>query len=130
MLNQKNSRKQGDVGLGVAIGYFVTQGYTVSLPLTDNQDYDLIVDIDERLNRVQVKTSRMKSRNSKGYEVQLRTCGGNRSGSGVVKKFDPDKVEFVFVLTDDGTRYFIPSSCVKGSSSISVGNLAYQEFVV
>lgn len=26
---QKNSRKQGDVGMGLAIGWFATQGFTV-----------------------------------------------------------------------------------------------------
>ena len=38
---QKNSKKQGDIGLGIAIGWFATQGYTVCVPLTDSQDYDL-----------------------------------------------------------------------------------------
>ena len=33
--------------MGIAIGYFVAQGYTVSVPLTDSQDYDLIIDTSE-----------------------------------------------------------------------------------
>lgn len=44
MLRQHNPKKQGDAGLGVAIGWFTTHGYTMSVPLTDSQDYDLIVD--------------------------------------------------------------------------------------
>jgi len=130
MLNQRNTRKQGDVGLGAAIGYFSMKGYTVSIPLTDNQEYDLIVDIDGNPNKVQVKTSRLESRNAKGYDVQLRTLGGNRSWSGVSKKFDPNRVDYLFVLTNDGRMYFIPSSSVKGTSSIVVGNQMYTEFEV
>ena len=39
-----NSKKQGDWGLGRAIAYFTLKEYTVSVPLTESQDYDLIVD--------------------------------------------------------------------------------------
>ena len=35
----------GNAALGTAIGYFTNEGHTVSIPLTDTQDYDLLVDI-------------------------------------------------------------------------------------
>lgn len=44
MLEQVNSKKQGDVGLGTDISFFTQRGWTVSIPLTDSQDYDLVVD--------------------------------------------------------------------------------------
>lgn len=47
----KNSKKQGDAGLGEAIAYFTRLGYTVQLPLTDSQDYALVVDIDGNIIR-------------------------------------------------------------------------------
>ena len=34
------------MALGMTIGYFTKMEYTVSLPLNDAQDYDLVVDID------------------------------------------------------------------------------------
>ena len=40
----KNSKAQGDIGLSQAIAYFAKEGYTVCIPLTDSQDYDLIVE--------------------------------------------------------------------------------------
>ena len=40
----KNTKEQGNIGLGVAIQYFTQNLYTVSLPLNDSQDYDLIVE--------------------------------------------------------------------------------------
>ena len=49
MLKQKNTRKQGDVGVGAAIAYFTEQGYMVAVPLTDNQDYDLVIEIHKEL---------------------------------------------------------------------------------
>lgn len=36
LLEQKNSKKQGDVGLDLAIVYFTSKGYCVSIPLTDS----------------------------------------------------------------------------------------------
>lgn len=42
--NCKNTKQQGNIGLGVAIQYFTENMYLVSLPLNDSQDYDLIVE--------------------------------------------------------------------------------------
>lgn len=39
----------------MAIAYFSTNGYTVSIPLNDTQDYDLVVEKDNILQTVQVK---------------------------------------------------------------------------
>lgn len=115
-----NSKKQGDIGLGIAISYFVTKGYTVCIPLTDSQDYDLVVDIDGNIKRVQVKTTSHK-KNSKSYEVGLRVLGGNQSWNRVAKKFDKTKVDALFVLTECGDRYFIPSEFINVKSTITLG---------
>lgn len=57
MCGFKNTKKQGDYGLGSAISYFTSQGYNISIPLTDSQDYDLVVeDTAGFLKKVQVKT--------------------------------------------------------------------------
>jgi PD-(D/E)XK endonuclease len=129
-LKQKNTKKQGDVGMGVAIGYFASRGITVCLPLTDSQDYDLVVDMDGVLKRIQVKTTAAKSRGKTGFDVHLKVSGGNRSGTGKTKPFDPSKVDFVFVLTERWDQYLIPSHAIKGLKMIIVGNQAYREFLV
>lgn len=105
--NCKNSKKQGDIGLGAAIGYFSSKGYVVSIPLTDNQDYDLLFDDGIKINKVQVKTTKYKAAN-KYWQVQLKTSGGNRSRF-KDKKFDSSSVEYIFILTDNNDRYLIPS---------------------
>ena len=49
---QFNSNKEkGNTGLGIAIAYYTSNGYTVSIPLNDTQDYDLIVDKNDILNK-------------------------------------------------------------------------------
>ena len=42
--NCKNTKEQGNIGLGCAIQYFSQNLYTVSWPLNDSQDYDLIIE--------------------------------------------------------------------------------------
>ena len=53
----KTNKEKGNTGLGIAIAYYSSNGYTVSIPLNDTQDYDLIVDKSNVLKKVQVKTT-------------------------------------------------------------------------
>lgn len=113
-----NSRIQGNAGLGSAIAYYTSNGLVVSLPLTDSQEYDLIVDYDGVLAKVQVKTSSHIERSN--YVVNLRVCGGNRSGTGKYKKFNNKLVDYVFILLEDGRMFNIPSSEILSTSSITM----------
>lgn len=92
--------------MGIAIWYFVAQGYTVSVPLTDSQDYDLIIDTSGWLKSVQVKTTRFKKLDK--YIVNLKVSGWNRTGT-TTKLFTENNSDFLFVLTEQGTKYLIPN---------------------
>lgn len=120
MVPQKNSKKQGDAGLGAAIGWFTSCGYHVSIPLTDSQAYDLVVDIEGVLCKVQVKTTTQRAA-SRVFVTELRTKGGNKSGNGRVKFFEPDEVDYLFILTGDGSNFLIPSDKVKVRGQLSLG---------
>jgi hypothetical protein len=125
--NAINSKKQGDIGLSLAIAWFSINGYTISIPLTDSQDYDLVVDKD-KLYKIQVKTSRCQ-KNSGIYQVQLSTTGGNRSWTGISKHFNPNNVDAVFILCENSDMYLIPSKQILCKATITVGN-KYREFKV
>lgn len=124
---QINSKKQGDVGLGDAIAYFCANSYTVCIPLTDSQDYDLVVEKDSILSRVQVKTVWSKSDHGV-YRVNLKVCGGNRTFQ-KIKNFDSSKVDFVFVLTNDNERYLIQTWPEMPKTSINLGK-EYEKFKI
>ena len=126
--SQKNSRHQGNVGLATAIAWFANNGYLPLIPLTDSQDYDLVVDDGTRLYKVQIKTTYHLNGNGY-YMANLRVMGGNRSGTGKVKHFDPRKVDLLFVLTEAGDQYVIPANEVMARSAISLGE-AYQQYKV
>ena len=121
-----NTKTQGDVGLGVAIGYFAKNLQRVSVPLTDNQEYDLVVDFNGSLKKVQVKTTNYQ-RNGH-WKVQLKTSGGNQSGAGKIKKFDGSAVDYLFVYCFDGNSYLIPTNEDFPTSEISL--TSYQQYLV
>jgi hypothetical protein len=119
-LLQKNTRKQGDAGLGQAIAYFTSLGYSVSLPLTESQRYDLIVDDGESLNRVEVKTTRNKKSDAASFVVQLATNGGNQTWNGTIRKISKLDSDYVFVVTSDGSRYLIPTELLDGKQNVTL----------
>lgn len=115
--NYDNSNKQGNAGLGQAIAWFTTNGYSVSIPLTDTQDYDLIVD-NGTISRVQVKTTKHKDGNN--FVIDLRVRGGYRGSPSSVKKFDNSKVELIFAVTGDGDNYLIESKSISNTSWLTL----------
>lgn len=115
----KNSKQQGDIGLGSCIAFFSSKCYVVSIPLTDSQDYDLVIEENGKLKKVQVKTTSFKI-NNKYYNFNLSVKGGNRTSKGSVKHFDNTKVDYIFVLCDNGIRYLIPSKEVSAKNCVTL----------
>ena len=120
--------EQGDFGELSAMQWLASCGARVAVPVGHNSDWDLIAELDDRLVRVQVKTSGFW-RNGR-WEVTLCTRGGNRSWSGVVKRIDTTRFDCLFVHVADGRRWMIPASDLGGASSILLGGPKYSQFEV
>ena len=69
----ETNKDKGRAGLSLALAYFGSNGYTVSLPINDTQWYDLIVEKDGVFQTVQCKFTA-----SKDNTISLRSCGGTR----------------------------------------------------
>lgn len=124
-IRRRNPRKQGEIGLGAAIAWFADHGWSVSIPLADNQPYDLVVDEGDGPKRVQVKTTTHRTPYGR-YAVQLNTRGGNQSLH-TAKPFDPANSDLLFVLTDDRSQYLIPTGRIAATREISLGAL-YEQY--
>ncbi|MET0577601.1 MAG: group I intron-associated PD-(D/E)XK endonuclease [Ilumatobacteraceae bacterium] len=111
-----NPRKQGDAGLGIAIGWFACNGYTVCVPPTDSQPFDLVVDSPAGLQRVQVRTTTRPN-----HEINLRTQGGNFTQRMVVRHFDASHDDLLFAVRGDGTCFLLPTAVIKSRSTIVLG---------
>ena len=97
----RTTQKKGDIATAKAISLFTSLGYDVSLPLTESAAYDLIVDDQNRLYRVQVKYSTNKM-------VDLRRIHSNSKGY-VVKKYVASSYDWLYVLRGDGKQFLIKS---------------------
>ena len=114
----ETNKEKGNSGLGLAIGYYATQGYTVSIPLNDTQDYDLVVDKNDVLCKIQVKATAQRSIG--GYTlVNLKSCGGT-NGS-VYKILRNTNIDFLFVVTELQEMYEIPISQINVDNVLSLG---------
>lgn len=113
--------------------WLCSKGATVWVPFTHSPDVDLMAEWDGRLIRVQVKTSTLQATLKSGEErwkVAICTNGGNRSWTGLTKKFDPAKVDYLFVVVGDGRRWFIPAHLVEAARLLALGGTKYSEFEI
>jgi hypothetical protein len=121
-------RTQGDFGELSAITWLTCAGADVSTPLFHSPYYDLIADFDGTLLRVEVKTSSCR-RNGR-FELTLATRGGNQSWSGLSKRLDRQRCDYVFAHVGDGRRWFIPVEALGGTSGLLLGGPKYAEYEI
>jgi hypothetical protein len=128
-----NRRVQGDIGELSAMEWLGSRGATVWTPSNHSPHVDLMAEWDDSLIRVQVKTSTLRGTIKSGeerWQLAIATSGGNRSWTGLTKKFDRAKVDYLFVLVGDGRRWFIPAPLVEAARALALGGVKYSEFEV
>ena len=93
----ETNKDKGRAGLAAAIGYFGINGYTVSIPLNDTQEYDLLVDDGNNILKISVKATSQRSQYGVSI-VSLRNMGGT---NGAVYGREKDKNnDYVFVINE------------------------------
>ena len=113
----KSNKEKGNAGLGIAIAYYSANGYTVSIPLNDTQDYDLIVDKNNVLKKVQVKATSCKTKYNK-YQVALKSCGGTKGET--YKTIIDTNIDEVFIVTDTMEMFIIPIEEIKNKTTLNL----------
>lgn len=118
----KNSKKQGDLGTSFAIAYFSGLGYNVSVPISDSQPYDLIVEDAGICKRVQVKTCFKKKYAS--YAVELRTVSNTRGKQFDIRFLSKSETDLVFIMSGDGSFYLYPVEALENKHSLRLNKSA------
>ena len=98
----ETNKDKGRMGLAMAISYFTSQGYTISLPLNDTQWYDMIIEKNGKFETVQCKFT-----GSKNNEINLKPCGGTK-GSIYDSIFNHSELDYLFCGDVYGNMYNIP----------------------
>ena len=117
------NKEKGNTALGIAIGYYSSNGYTVSIPLNDTQDYDLIIDKNDKLKKVQVKSTGCKTKYG-NYQVALKSCGGTLGKT--YKTVVETSIDEVFILTKNFEMYIIPNSEIDNKSTLNICSKYYK----
>ncbi len=121
------TKEKGDLAMAFAIQFFVSNGYEVCLPIGDKRDYDLVVEKQGILSRVQVKYGGLYN-GLKRCQVALRVMGGNQSFYRA-KKYSANAFEYLFVYTAKGESYLLPwDDTIIGKSSLSIEAVKYSSF--
>ncbi len=94
-------REQGDIGEMSAVQWLVGQRAHVFLPFGHSPDVDLVAEIRGQIVRVEVKTTTSTPATGR-WRLSISTKGGNQSWGGLVKKFDPQRCDYLFVLVGVG----------------------------
>ena len=123
-----NTKEKGDNALGCAIGYYLTHRYEVCLPIGDKRPYDLLIEKEGKIQRVQVKYAGFYRGKNQCF-AGLRITGGNQSYH-YAKKYNDDAFDILFVYTEKGAKYHIPWKKVQARSEISIENVKYKEFMI
>lgn len=122
------SKEKGDLAVASAIHYFMTNGYEVCLPIGDKKDYDIIVEQDNNLYKVQIKFAGIYSRNGQ-CKVGLRITGGNQSYN-TAKKYGNAAFDFLYVYTEKKQIFLLPWNKVMARNEISIEHMKYQRYNV
>lgn len=122
-MNFKTNKDKGNTGLGIAIAYYTSNGYTVSIPLNDTQDYDLIVDKDKELKKIQVKSTGCKTKYG-NYQVSLRSCGGTKGKT--YKTLIDTNIDELFILTEDFNIYILPIEEINNKATLNICEKYYK----
>lgn len=117
MMKFETNKEKGNTSLGIAIAYYASNGFIVSIPLNDTQDYDLIVDKDNIIKRVQVKSSGCKTKYG-NYQVALKSCGGTKGDT--YKTVIETNIDELFILTEELGIYILPIKEVNNNSTLNI----------
>lgn len=122
-----NTKARGDIAVGQAISYFISQGYEVCLPIGDKRDYDFVVEKAGQLEKVQVKFAGLYK--SGECKIGLRITGGNQSYT-YSKKYDDTAFDWLFVHSEKGNQYLIPWKDIKIRNEITIEHPKYQKYKI
>ncbi|MGO9078757.1 MAG: group I intron-associated PD-(D/E)XK endonuclease [Streptosporangiaceae bacterium] len=113
-----------DAAAAIAAMWFQLCGCNTSVPLEPTV-YDLLVCTPDGIKRVQVKTT---TYNKGAWQVQVGRRPYSTGNRGLLVPYDPDAIDYFFILDGDLTMYFIPSHVLAGRVGILLRN--YAQYIV
>jgi hypothetical protein len=105
-----------------AAAWFAVRGRSPAVPIHP-APYDLLVTFPDGVKRVQVKTTTYRAP-SGSWTVGIGRRPYALDATASREPYDPDELDYFFVIDGDAVVYLIPSEVVAGRSAINVGAYA------
>ena len=114
-----------DSGTVIAAMWFMLCGCNTSIPVEPTH-YDLLASMVDGIKRVQVKTTTYKGKT--GWMIQVGRRPYSAGNLGRLIPYDPDALDYFFILDGDLTMYLIPSRVLAGRVQILLRH--YSKYMV
>lgn len=114
-----------EAGASIAAAWFSLCGSSVLFPI-EPAIYDLVVSIEDKFSRVQVKTTTHYSKNGWLITVGRRPYSIHKDAPLI--PYDPDVIDYFFMLDGDLNMYLIPSRVIAGRVGILLRT--YSKYIV
>jgi PD-(D/E)XK nuclease superfamily protein len=120
-------------GLLIATRWFLDRGYMVSLPV-EVTHYDLLVESDDGIKKVQVKTANQVSKNGRYLAKLLRTiydpeAPPTAAGRYRQVPYSRGMVDYFFIVTEPGLIYLLPFETVENRQGVTL-DVKYRDYIV
>ena len=109
----ETNKDKGRAGLSAAIAYFGMNGYNVSIPLNDTQEYDLVIEKDGLFQKVQCKAT-----GSQDGKIDFRITSGKQNGQTTGNLLNTN-IDILFCLNQNQTMFCIPFSDILNCGNTS-----------
>lgn len=118
-------RNLRDAGTAIAGMWFMLCGCNVAFPI-EPAHYDLLTSTPFGIQRVQVKTTTYNGR--AGWMIQVGRRPYSPGNRGLLAPYDPDSLDFFFIVDGDLSMYLIPSAVL--ASRVQILLRHYRQYIV
>jgi PD-(D/E)XK endonuclease len=95
---------KGEVARYSAAAHLMKLGFVVSVPLTENSSYDLLLDKDGKFYRTQIKKATLINGVLK---IKLYTANHNKNIVGSIKKYTSKDIDWLIGVDIDSNRFYL-----------------------
>lgn len=121
-----NTKARGDMAVGHAINHYLSSGYEVCLPIGDKRHYDVLIEKDGKIERVQIKFGGLYKKRGK-CKVGLRITGGNQSFN-YARNYSDDAFDILFIYTERKEKFAVPWKDVVCRNEITIEDPRYKKY--
>ena len=113
-----NNKSIGNIGEAKALAKFVEYGFPVFIPFGENEKADMIVEFNNKLNRIQVKTSFHADQGKMIFDL---TSNRKIKNNYIRRKYEQNEIDyFVCYNVLRNKLYLIPIEDIQNKSNIVI----------